>query len=321
MKHLRLILLTGLICIFCTGFSLAASANDLNTTNVPTNNLRAPSSESDVDNLDGTWTFTQVIDEDSTAPHYVQPASGGFEIYTWFDEDYGWMHDFPHWNTADLNILSATLTIVAWDVDSDVDDGEFDGVSVDGVILDPSFLQGTDETWSVTTFDLRVSDIVDDGNLNVWLDIDMTHTEQWWATTVDYCELEIIYSTSISNQPPFAPELLISPACPGDDDDLTVTVVGPDPADPNGDDVTYVYRWFVDVTNDGMPGPFVDDEFAGRPDHTGNTVPAADTEVNDLWRVQVTPVDEFGAIGDFTTITWESLVGCYPVPTDKVSWD
>ena len=261
-----------------------------------------------------------MVDDNSTPPHYVLSTNGcGYQIDSYFNQDYGWMHDFSHWNDTDLTILSATMTVVAWDIDSDVADGEFDGAHIDGVLLDPGFLQGTNDEWSVTVFDLRVSDIVDDGQLNVWLDIDMTHTEQWWATSLDYSEIEIVYSTSTVNNPPFQPELAIVPVCPGDGADLVVTVVGPTPADPDGDAVTYVYRWFVDVTDDGVPGPFVDDEFAGRPDHTGNIVPAGDTQINDLWRVQVTPVDSNGAIGDFQTATWGALVGCYPIATETMS--
>lgn len=302
------------------GTVLADEINDLGSAVEPTiNNLRAPSGQSDIDNGDGTWTFTQVVDENSTAPHYVLPTNGGgFEIYSYFNQDYGWMHDFSHWNDLDLTILSAKMTIVAWDIDSDVVDGEFDGVHIDGVLLDPGFLQGTNGEWSVTVFDLRVSDIVDDGLLNVWLDIDMTHTQETWATSLDYSEIEIVYSTTIVNRPPLQPELTIVPVCPGDGEDLVVTVVGPTPADPDGDEVTYVYRWFIDETDDGAPGPFVDDEFAGRNDHTGNTVPAADTQINDLWRVQVTPVDSNGAIGEFQIATWGVLVGCYPIATETI---
>lgn len=309
-----------IICLIA-GIAAAGPKDDLGSPSTPpVNTIRTPSLQSDVDNGDGTWTFTQIVDEASTSPHYVPPAAGGFQIYSWYLDDYGWMHDFNHWNDPDLTILSAKMTIVAWDIDSDVPDGEFDGVHIDGVLLDPGYLQGTNAAWSVTEFDLRVSDIVDDGQLDVWLDIDMTHADSMWATTLDYSEVEIVYSTSVVNQPPYAPQLSISPACANIGDDLVVTVTGPAVADPDGDAVTYIYRWFVDTTDDGVPGPFVDDEFAGRPDHTGPTVPAADTVINDLWRVQVTPVDENGAIGDFTTVTWGSLIGCFPIPNEPVSW-
>jgi hypothetical protein len=314
-----LMLCAGVVLL--AGIAAADPLNDLDTVFEPgPRSMRAPSAQTDVDNGDGTWTWTQQVDEYSTAPHYtLSPSGGGFEIYSWWDEDYGWMHDFSHWNDANLTILSATMTIVGWDIDSNVEDGEFDGVHIDGVLLDPGFLQGTNDTWSVTVFDLRVSDIVDDGILNVWLDIDMTHDYDWWATALDYSRIEIVYSTTTVNQAPFQPELSYVPVCPGEGEDLVVTVVGPTPADPDGDAVTYVYRWFVDITDDGVPGPFIDDEFAGRGDHTGNVVPAADTAVNDLWRVQVTPVDEHGTIGEYETVTWGNLVGCYPIATENLN--
>ena len=268
----------------------------------------SPSFESTVDNGDGTFTFTQQVDEASTSPHYVAPGGYGFEIYSWFDEDYGWMHDFSQWNTPYLNILSATLTIHAWDVDSEPFHGyygEYDGVHIDGTLLSPGYLQGTNGTWSTTVFDVPITNITDDGDINVWLDIDMHHDYPNWATTLDYSKLEITYST-FPNDPPYQPvvTLLPSDVCVSDDDDLVAQVTGPDPADPDGDAVTYEFRWFVDIGTGG----FIDDEFAGRGDHTGNTVPAADTEVDDIWQVQVIPKDEHNAIGPLATVTYPQVV-------------
>jgi len=112
------------------------------------------------------------------------------------------------------------------------------------------------------------------------------------------------YSLTMNN-PPYQPQLSITPS-PNveDNDDLIVTVTGPTPADPDGDAVTYTYRWLVDVGT----GEFLDDELAGRGDHTGNTVPAADTVVDDIWRVEVTPVDEHGAVGLSAIATWQPVV-------------
>jgi parallel beta-helix repeat protein len=91
------------------------------------------------------------------------------------------------------------------------------------------------------------------------------------------------------NNPPYQPQLSITPSLAVEDnDDLIATVTGPTPSDPDGDSVTYTYRWLVDVGT----GQFVDDEVAGMGDHTGNMVPAADTAVGDIWRVEVTPQDE-----------------------------
>ena len=109
----------------------------------------------------------------------------------------------------------------------------------------------------------------------------------------------------VPNTPPYQPQLSITPSLAVEDnDDLVVTVTGPTPADPDRDSVTYTYRWFVNVGTGG----FVDDEVAGRGDHTGNTVPAADTVVGDIWRVEVTPVDEHGTAGASAIAEWQIVV-------------
>jgi parallel beta-helix repeat protein len=108
-----------------------------------------------------------------------------------------------------------------------------------------------------------------------------------------------------SNTPPSLPQLSITPSLAvKDNDDLVVSVVGPTPPDPDGDIVTYTYRWLVKVGT----GSFVDDEAAGRGDHTGNMVPAANTTIGDIWRVEVTPTDEHGAAGTFATAEWPVVV-------------
>jgi hypothetical protein len=302
------------ICLVLAGAqnAYAQDPNDLNT-KLPPPPLLSPTaatSQTDVDNGDGTWTFTQTINRASTAPHYTPPTNGGgFDIYSWFNQDYGWRHDFSHWSDPNLQVIEASLTVVAWDIDSEPTwgyDGEYDGVHVDGTLLNPGYLQGNNNAWSTTVFALQRSAIVDDGLINVWLNIDMHHTTMTWATTLDHCTLRIVYSVGDPNNQPYEPNLAIYPECPGDNDDLTVAVTGPDPADPNGDDVHYEYRWFVDVGT----GQYIDDEFAGRSNHTGNIVPAADTVVGDLWRVQVLPVDSTNQRGDYTTATWPEAVGC-----------
>jgi len=108
-----------------------------------------------------------------------------------------------------------------------------------------------------------------------------------------------------ANNPPYQPQLSITPSLAVEDnDDLIVTVIGPTPADPDGDAVTYTYRWLVDVGT----GQFLDDELAERGNHTGNTVPAADTVVGDVWRVEVTPIDEHDAVGLSAIATWQPVV-------------
>ncbi len=117
---------------------------------------------------------------------------------------------------------------------------------------------------------------------------------------------------NVVNTPPHQPQLSITPSLAVEvNDDLVVTVAGPTPTDPDGDSVTYTYRWLVDSGT----GEFLDDEIAGRGNHTGNVVPAADTVVGDVWRVEVTPTDERGAAGPSTVATWQQVVvdGTSPV--------
>jgi hypothetical protein len=316
--------------MLCAGLLLVAMPSTILADDLGANHTEAPPHDpplgfsaataiTDVDNGDGTWTYTMWVDEASTSPHYNGPWNPsdwyGFEWYSWFDQDYGWLHEFSHWNDPNLNILSATLTIRAWDIDSEPFHGyggEYDGVHVDGSLLSPGYLQGTNATWSVTEFDLPISTILDDGIVNVFLDIDMHHDWRRWATTLDYCFLRIHYTT-IVNDPPYQPEVswgyladtdcITGAECITYGEGLLVEVVGPTPADPDGDAVTYEYRWFVDIGTGG----FIDDEFAGRGDHTGNTVPPADIEPNDIWQVQIIPKDEHGAIGEQTTVTFPAF--------------
>ncbi len=158
--------------------------NDLGT-NPPTSStefatFNSPTSASTTDHGDGSFTFVQQVDEASTAPHYTGPWSSGgsygFEFYSWHNQDYGWKHTFPGFSQSTQIITSATLTIRAWDVDSETfhgTGGEFDGVTGDGNWLNPQYLQGQNDQWSVTVFDVDPSTLLD-GELDIHLDIDMT---------------------------------------------------------------------------------------------------------------------------------------------------
>ncbi|MGC3833898.1 LruC domain-containing protein [Moritella viscosa] len=267
--------------------------------------LAAATTEGTVNNGDGTFTYTQKIDISSTAPHYTPPASGGFSIYSGHTEDFGWQHSFAEVISNPLvQIQSATLLIRAFDVDSEAHHGtggEYDGISIDGVDLNPGLLQGTNDTWSETTFDVPVSTITDDGFINTFVDIDMNASG--WLTELDYSLLTITYIET-SNSPPFQPTLSMTPStCTQPTDDLVVNVTGPTPEDPDGDVVTYSYRWFVDIGQ----GSVVDDEVAGKTDHQGNTVLANEVLQGETWRVQVTAVDSNGLMSDQSVVTWEDI--------------
>ena len=273
----------------------------------------AASSETNVDNGNGTFTYTQTVNGSSTAPHYTRPGhGGGFGVYSWYNQDFGWKHTFPYSAQPGLQLTSATLTVMAYDIDAEPYrgyEGEYDGIKGDGSWLNPQYLQGTNNTNSITNFNLDPSALYD-GLFDVAVDIDMHHNSASWATTLSYSQLKVVYSYT-SNQAPYSPTLSTSPTgCTYTDNSLSVTVTGPAQADPDGDSVTYEYRWLVDIGT----GNYIDDEFAGRGNHTGNTVPAADTQNGDKWKVEVTPIDEHGARGSNNSVSFATIGQCNTPP-------
>lgn len=270
-----------------------------------------------VTNSDGSFTFTQIVDKDSKPPFYTKPTNGGgFSKESNEDQDFGWTHIFDLYNKVGMSITSATLTINAWDVDSDPnlqdESKEFDQVSIDGKVLNPGFLQGKDEEWSETSFDIPLSAIIDDGKINVFLDIDIK--KLGWITKVRKSILKINYVYVPGNLPPYKPELEASNngntylGTP-----LKVNVTGPNPADPNeGDTVSYSYRWFVDVGQ----GQYIDTKFAGLGEFSGAEIPASVLKIGQKWRVQVLPRDQHKFIGDYAIIDWKPVSDNLPPIAD-----
>ena len=242
----------------------------------------------------------------------ITDGGPGFYHYVRKGQDFGWKHSFPDYNKDGLCILSVELIIKAFDVDSEPfhgQNGEYDRVSVDGTPLNPGFLQGQDNTWSETTFNVPLSALLDDGVVNVWLEIDI-NTNGGWVTKLESSTLKVTYLYVPGNHPPYKPELKASNdgrASVGTD--LVVDVTGPTPPDPDeGDTVTYSYRWFVDVGQ----GHFVDAEFAGLGNFTGNTIPGSVLKEGQRWLVQVLPTDSHGFIGEYAEIGWEPVIPNQP---------
>ena len=101
-------------------------------------------------------------------------------------------------------------------------------------------------------------------------------------------------------------EIIQTPVLRGmtsDNGKLVVSVTGPTPADPDNDGVSYVYKWYVDVGQ----GFYVDDEFAGKSNHQGNTVPASQTTTGERWKVEVYPTDSAGLAGQFKSAEWYTI--------------
>ncbi len=90
------------------------------------------------------------------------------------------------------------------------------------------------------------------------------------------------------NQPPDAPVVTLAPEAPTTVDDLVAQAEVP--IDPNGDEVTLAYAWFVDGS--------------ARADLKGATVPAAETTKGQSWVVEVTASDdkEASPVGTATVI-------------------
>jgi PKD repeat protein len=144
------------------------------------------------------------------------------------------------------------------------------------------------------------------GEYDVWVDVNKNgefDAQDLWNNQVGgICAFSVVGPL---NARPYQPQLSIEPSSTVEDDDnLVVTVTGPIPKDPDGDSVTYTYRWLIETES----GQFIDDELAGKGDHPGNTVLATDTNGGDVWRVEVTPVDEHGAVGPSSIETWQPVV-------------
>lgn len=104
---------------------------------------------------------------DTVIPDYSWDFTSS-EYYRDEDEDWGWTHTY----TPLSEIISATLTIYAWDVDS------YEGHTItgDGTELEDlnPFNPLSNSSWSTTTFDLDSSFFEDlkDGEFVVFMDID-----------------------------------------------------------------------------------------------------------------------------------------------------
>jgi hypothetical protein len=79
---------------------------------------------------------------------------------------------------------------------------------------------------------------------------------------------------TISNSPPSAPVIDLTPDFPVTTDDLVCIIITPS-IDPDEDPVTYTYEWYK---NDIL-----------QPAYTTNTLPASATTVGDVWKCVVTP--------------------------------
>ena len=267
-------------------------------------------------NDDGTYVFRQTTNATSTPPLYTGPwfydtqcgtsNNYGFGYQSAYDQDYGWKHFWPDWNTAGLTITCVKVVICANDVDEHACNlrypgepwkCELDKVSVDGAPQTPTYLSGDNEIDWPTTFDIPSTALLDNGYLDLWLNINELYNQQQgtgvcWVTTLSWSQLIVCYRpTQGENHPPYTPEGTGMP-CIDDSTTMCVTITGPVPPDPDGDGVVYSYRWFV--SNLGTNYTFVDDELNPNhfgQDHSGPCIPPTDSDVGDIWKVHVFAFD------------------------------
>ncbi|MDD5492054.1 MAG: PEP-CTERM sorting domain-containing protein [bacterium] len=123
--------------------------------------------------------------------------------YRWYNEDWGWSH-----NVIGGTITSATLNISAWDVDANASyDPEVDNIYAydSGSWTFLGSLVGLDNSWGYSTFTLG-SNFYDDiaSGLQVRMDIDSTHSYDYWAVTLAKSALTVNGGT-LPNPNPGAP--------------------------------------------------------------------------------------------------------------------
>jgi hypothetical protein len=140
-------------------------------------------------------TVVDVVDSsDGQANTYFLPPGGDPTVspwYRWWDEDWGWTHTYSPPGPTPLSIISATLDVYAYDVDST---SEVDIILGGGVNL--GSLTGSSNAWSTTSFTLPSSTYTDllNGNISIWMDIDSTSTTTNWAVTLGSATLTVEYN-------------------------------------------------------------------------------------------------------------------------------
>jgi hypothetical protein len=119
-------------------------------------------------------------------------------------EDWGWTHDLTGRLPSDVNgIQSATLSIVAWDVDAN--EGEIDQVTVNNEYLGDlaGMVPPADRTWTTTVFNLPSSirqELLRDSKIDVWLNIDRYLSGD--RVTIGSSTLEVTYTATGDVQEP-----------------------------------------------------------------------------------------------------------------------
>jgi hypothetical protein len=138
------------------------------------------------DSQPNTYFSSTPTDTDSTRPSST-------DTYRWWNEDWGWTHTFSPPGPSPASIISATLEIRAWDVDSLT--SEIDIVMGCGTI---GTLKGGDDIWTKTILTITSDLFTDlmDGNIDICIDIDSANTlnMDMWAVTLESSKLTVNYT-------------------------------------------------------------------------------------------------------------------------------
>jgi len=133
-----------------------------------------------------------------SSPAYSPP------YYRYFHQDWGWDNDVTFDPAPDpsatFNLLSATLTVHAWQVD-EPDQISGDGHALGNLAYEPV---GMPDQWTTTTFDLAsiLGDLAD-GHLDAWLNINTAQGES--GLVVDWATLTVTYEWVVPQVPPAIP--------------------------------------------------------------------------------------------------------------------
>jgi hypothetical protein len=154
----------------------------------------------------GVTTIRNTLDYTSNAewgepwflPPDIIPDHSPYHRGMW--EDWGWMHDVRTRVPSDAKgILSATVTINAWDVDANDPEGpEIDVIYANSVRL--GVLEGTDgRVWKATQFNLPrevLDELWSEGRVYIFMDIDEEEDFVGHRVTLNYATLTIQYNVS-----------------------------------------------------------------------------------------------------------------------------
>lgn len=134
---------------------------------------------------------------------YFTPNNASLSIapyYRWYNQDWSWQH-----SAIGGSFTTATLNISAWDVDAP---SEIDNIYAldSGTWTLLGSLNGLNNDWGYTTFNLG-SNFFDDiaSGLQVNIDIDTTHIQNYWAVSLAKSVLSLDGGTLPGAAPGAAP--------------------------------------------------------------------------------------------------------------------